>query len=81
MPVIQVTLIEGYDAATRQDLCRRLTDAAMATIQAPAEAVTVAIHEVAAAGYMRGRGSQDAGSGPGAAGRDRAEVPGAPRAP
>lgn len=55
MPVIQVTLIEGYDAATRQLLCERLTDAAMATIQAPAEAVTVAITEVAPAGYMRGR--------------------------
>ena len=55
MPVIQVTLIEGYDAATRQKLCERLTDAAMATIQAPADAVTVFITEVAPAGYMRGR--------------------------
>ena len=55
MPVIQVTLIEGYDAVTRQHLCERLTDAAMATIEAPAEAVTVFINEVAAAGYMRGR--------------------------
>lgn len=55
MPVIQVTLIEGYDAATRQRLCERLTDAAMAVIAAPAEAVTVAITEVAPAGYMRGR--------------------------
>ena len=63
MPVIQVTLIEGYDAATRQCLCERLTDAAMATIQAPAEAVTVFITEVAPAGYMRGR----TGKTPGAA--------------
>lgn len=55
MPVIQVTLIEGYEEATRQRLCERLTDAAMATIQAPADAVTVAITEVAPAGYMRGR--------------------------
>ncbi|MFK7944481.1 MAG: tautomerase family protein, partial [Paracoccaceae bacterium] len=55
MPVIQVTLIEGYSAAARQRLCERLTDAAMATIQAPAEAVTVFINEVAPAAYMRGR--------------------------
>ncbi len=55
MPVIQVTLIEGYDEATRRKLCERLTDAAMASIQAPADAVTVAIMEVAPAGYMRGR--------------------------
>ena len=55
MPVIQVTLIAGYDAATRQRLCERLTDAAMASIQAPADAVTVFINEVAPAAYMRGR--------------------------
>lgn len=62
MPVIQVTLIEGYDAATRQRLCERLTDAAMATIQAPAEAVTVYINEVAPAAYMRGRTQKTPGA-------------------
>ena len=70
MPVIQVTLIEGYDAATRQRLCERLTDAAMATITAPADAVTVFITEVASAGYMRGR----TGKVPGLAPRPPAEV-------
>ncbi|MEM9059112.1 MAG: tautomerase family protein [Pseudomonadota bacterium] len=55
MPVINVTLIAGYDDATRQRLCERLTDAAMATISAPAEAVTVFITEVQPTSYMRGR--------------------------
>lgn len=55
MPVINVTLIAGYDDATRQRLCERLTDAAMATIAAPADAVTVCITEVQTASYMRGR--------------------------
>ena len=64
MPVIQVTLIEGYDAATRQRLCERLTDAAMATITAPADAVTVFITEVAPAGYMRGRTAKVPGPAP-----------------
>lgn len=70
MPVIQVTLIEGYDEGTRRRLCERLTDAAMATIQAPAEAVTVYINEVASASYMRGR----EGKVPGPAPRAPAEV-------
>lgn len=64
MPVINVTLIKGYDAATRQRLCERLTDAAMASIQAPAEAVTVFITEVAAASYMRGREQKTPGPAP-----------------
>ena len=55
MPVINVTLIAGYDDATRQRLCERLTDAAMASIHAPAEAVTVFITEVQPSSYMRGR--------------------------
>ena len=64
MPVIQVTLIEGYSAEARQNLCTRLTDAAMATIAAPAEAVTVYINEVAAPAYMRGRTGKTPGIAP-----------------
>ena len=55
MPVISVTLIEGYDHRVRQRLAERLTDAVTATIAAPPEAVTVVIHELAPANYMRGR--------------------------
>lgn len=64
MPVITVTLIEGYDAATRRRLGERLTDAAMATIAAPAEGVTVIINEVAPASYMRGRTAKTPGPAP-----------------
>lgn len=64
MPVITVTLIEGYDDATRQRLCERLTDAAMATIHAPADAVTVCINEVRASSYMRGRTARTPGPAP-----------------
>lgn len=70
MPVIQVTLISGYDDAAKQRLCERLTDAAMAVIDAPADAVTVAITDVAPAGYMRGRTPKT----PGAALRPPADV-------
>ena len=61
MPIISVTLIEGYDDATRQRLCERLTDAAMATIQAPSEAVTVLVNEVKPSSYMRGRTTKTPG--------------------
>ena len=55
MPVVTVTLMEGYDEQTRQQLCRRLTDAVTATIAAPLDGVTVIVNEVPAANYMRGR--------------------------
>ncbi|MEM7212709.1 MAG: tautomerase family protein [Pseudomonadota bacterium] len=64
MPVINVTLIAGYDDATRQRLCERLTDAAMATIVAPAEAVTVFVNEVQPSSYMRGREAKVPGPAP-----------------
>lgn len=64
MPVISVTLIQGYSDETRQLLCRRLTDAAMATIQAPADAVTVFVNEVQATSYMRGRAAKTPGAAP-----------------
>lgn len=55
MPVVTVTLMDGYDATTRAQLCARLTDAVTATIAAPLDGVTVIINEVPAANYMRGR--------------------------
>jgi len=55
MPVIQVTLIEGYDDDTRSSLCKRLTDAARASIAAPLDGITVFINEVQPHSYMRGR--------------------------
>jgi 4-oxalocrotonate tautomerase family enzyme len=55
MPVITVTLIEGYSEATRRDFEERLTDAARLAIGAAPDGITVIIHEVPAANYMRGR--------------------------
>ena len=55
MPVIEVTLMEGYPEATRQALMERLTDAITHTIAAPLDGVTVIIHEVPGSNYMRGR--------------------------
>jgi len=54
MPVIKVTLIEGYDGETVQRLAARLTDAVRATIAAPPEGITVIAEEVKPTSYMRG---------------------------
>ena len=62
MPVIKVTLIEGYDDATRIRLGERLTDAVRAVIAAPLDGVTVAIEEVKPTSYMRGRQSKAPGA-------------------
>ncbi len=69
MPVITVTLIEGYDEARRRDLAGRLTDAAVAAIGAPLDGTTVVINEVPAANYMRGRTSRTPGTPPAAPAR------------
>lgn len=58
MPVIRVTLIEGYDDATRVRVGERLTDAVRSVIAAPLDGVTVAIEEVKPSGYMRGRAAK-----------------------
>lgn len=55
MPVVRLTLIEGYDDEVRTRLAQRLTDAVRSTIAAPLEGITVAIEEVKPTGYMRGR--------------------------
>ncbi len=55
MPVVTVTLIEGYDEATRRRLGEALTDAVRATIAAPLDGVTVILEEVPPGNYLRGR--------------------------
>jgi len=62
MPVIKVTLIEGYDAETIATLSRRMTDAVRATIAAPPDGITVIAEEVAPANYMRGGRSRTPGA-------------------
>lgn len=54
MPVVRITLIEGYEDETKRRLATRLTDAVRSTIAAPLEGITVAIEEVSPSGYMRG---------------------------
>ncbi|WP_319774972.1 tautomerase family protein [Breoghania sp.] len=61
MPIIRMTLIEGYDDATRQKLATRLTDAVRATIAAPLDGITIAIEEVKPSSYMRGRSARAPG--------------------
>ena len=55
MPLIECTLIKGYDSEVRQRLAERVTDAACASIGAAADFVTVTIKEVDPENYMRGR--------------------------
>lgn len=55
MPVVTITLMEGYDDAIKTRICERLSDAVSQTIAAPLDGITVVIHEVSPSGYMRGR--------------------------
>ena len=64
MPVITVTLIEGYDDTTRERLAKSLTTAAQAVIGAPLDGVTVTIQELPPANYMRGGQRRTPGTAP-----------------
>ena len=55
MPVITVTLIEGYEEEFRRRLSQRLTDTVRMFTGAPADGVTIVINEIDHASYMRGR--------------------------
>ena len=55
MPVIEIHLLEGYSDADKVRLSEGLTDAVRLVVPAPPEAVTVMIHEMRTADYMRGR--------------------------
>jgi phenylpyruvate tautomerase PptA (4-oxalocrotonate tautomerase family) len=55
MPLIECTLIKGYDAGTRQILAERMTDAACSSIGADPDFIIVTINEVDGDNYMRGR--------------------------
>lgn len=55
MPVIEATLLQGYDDAAKKRLCEALTDAVLQVVPARPEAITVHLHELATNNYMRGR--------------------------
>lgn len=75
MPVITVTLIEGYDEARRRDLAERPTDAAVSAIGTPVDGTTVVINEVPAANDMRGPYQPYPGHAVGGARAGRARLP------
>ena len=54
MPVIELHVMQGYSDAEKTRLCHALTHAVRIVVPAPPEAVTVLIHELDPAGYMRG---------------------------
>ena len=54
MPVIEAHLLAGYSDTVKTRLGRALTDAVGLVLPTPPEAVTVMLHEMDAAAYMRG---------------------------
>ncbi len=46
MPLVEISLIEGRDADTKRRLIAEVTDAVVRTTNAPAEVVTVILHDV-----------------------------------
>ncbi len=55
MPLIECTVIKGYDGKTRQTLAERITDAACSATGAHPDFVVVTINELDSTNYMRGR--------------------------
>lgn len=54
MPIVEIHLLEGYSDAEKERLGRSLTAAVQTVVPAPPEAITVMMHEMQAADYMRG---------------------------
>lgn len=55
MPVIEVHLLEGYNASEHRRLGEALTDATRLVVPASPELITVMIHEMPTDNYYRGR--------------------------
>ena len=54
MPIVEIHLLEGYDADAKRRLGEGLTDAVRFVVPAGPEAITVMIHEMKAEEYYRG---------------------------
>ena len=54
MPIVEIHLLEGYDAETKRRLGAGLTDAVRFVVPAGPEAITVMMHEMKAEEYYRG---------------------------
>ena len=61
MPVLNVTLLQGYDKSTRQALGEALTQAVQQVIVAAPEAIVVAFHELEPGNYFRGGQARNPG--------------------
>lgn len=59
MPIIETHILEGYSDADKERLARALTDAALSVVPATPDAITVMIHEMPRAHYMRGGTHRD----------------------
>ena len=54
MPVINVHVLEGYDAATKQRIACGVTDAVRLVIAADSDLITVTLRDIPADNYFRG---------------------------
>ncbi len=54
MPVVSISMLEGRDAATKELLCKRLTDAVEHTLKVKREAVSVYMYEIKPENLGRG---------------------------
>ncbi len=55
MPVVELHVLEGYDADAKQRLGEALTDAVRLVVPAHPDLVTIMIHDLPATDYYRGR--------------------------
>lgn len=62
MPVVNVTLLKGYDLETRKTLGQALTGAVQQVIAAPPEAIVVCLHELDEGNYARGGVARSGGT-------------------
>lgn len=55
MPIVEVHVLQGYDAQAKKRIGEALTDAIRLVVPAAPEAITVMIHEMETDNYYRGR--------------------------
>ena len=55
MPIVELHLLQGYDAADKRRLGQALTDAVRFVVPAAPELITIMIHEMVPENYYRGR--------------------------
>ncbi|MEA3408838.1 MAG: 2-hydroxymuconate tautomerase, partial [Candidatus Eisenbacteria bacterium] len=54
MPLVEISMLTGRDADTKEEMIKEVTDAVVRTSGAPPEAVTVIIREVERTDWARG---------------------------